>query len=1130
MILGSNANDLTGRFRVVSRAEQIESRSIATEETSTDVAMDVEREIRFAVVMYGGVSLAIYINGVAQELLNMVRATAPEDSGEDSLALLRAQGSDLPGAMPVYRKLGQYLAVRDRTERDEKLMRTSPTTDLIRIRFVVDIISGTSAGGINGVFLAKALARNQRMDGLKKLWLSEGDLAKLLNDKWSIKDLQGFKLQKPQQSLLNSQRMYRKLLEALDYMDTPRGANVPLPKPSPLVRELDLFITTTDIDGIPLPISLSDQVVYERRFKNVFHFRYATQEATGHERDDFVKDNDPFLAFAARCTSSFPFAFDAMQLSDIAEIANGFSPYKDKGDWDLFFSDYLRYGLFDLEREAHGRQATGHLPNNVSTEQAKEKLRASFRDRSFGDGGYLDNKPFSYATSMLSRRYADSAVARKLLYVEPTPQHPELTVQRHDRPDFAENVNAAVLDLPRQETIREDMDRLDERNELLQRVATLTKEVDGDIAARKAEPIDDSEFRKQGLTQMIVHYGVSYGAYHRLKVTELTNLLTELIARAVGHDPDSDAADAIRELVRAWRRAEYDPYVSETEDRPEDPRKKTENEFLLAFDIRYHLRRLGFLNRRINQLADLDEDAARFLEAIRGHSNEWQEKHKNLSVQDLVNDHGPRFKDELNHIKKFKLAPALREVRLLEENLRRRNSNSGSELYKAIAALQVGWPDLKAILDCELGAKRELKAAEILKTGDRHTVLSKLAAIICNGLKRNATLNIQPSNASPGAAIACLCINHYRKNFTFYDLVIYPVQYGTGAGETNVVDVFRVSPEDARNLVDERASAADATKLAGRTLMSFGAFLDESWRRNDMLWGRLDGAERIIGALLPNNDESEVRQSLVNEAHLGIINEEIMEGNADAVCRLLSHALAHAKPKEPCGENLHKMVRRVLDQHRSRLNDRQITALTTPQTLDRQLQPRRALEYISRSTNISGDMFASLADKYHIQRGRTAAKWMAQVGSTLWNVIAVAVPQSLGSLIFRHLLGLFYFFAFLLIVLGIFLNNSVKAAGWQLLGILVLIQLIVSGVRAFICSYRWFAKLIVAVVAILPVALMILGGRHIAERWSDFQLNRGTELALAVLSAIAITLFFGLVPALIREVTKSLRRMSGGME
>ena len=43
--------------------------------------LDYKKEIRFAVVMYGGVSLAIYINGVAQELLRMVKATAP--SAED---------------------------------------------------------------------------------------------------------------------------------------------------------------------------------------------------------------------------------------------------------------------------------------------------------------------------------------------------------------------------------------------------------------------------------------------------------------------------------------------------------------------------------------------------------------------------------------------------------------------------------------------------------------------------------------------------------------------------------------------------------------------------------------------------------------------------------------------------------------------------------------------------------------------------------------------------------------------------------------------------------------------------------------------------------------------------------------
>ena len=48
------------------------------------------------------------------------------------------------------------------------------------------------------------------MTGLKDLWLQEGDLSRLLNDAWSVNDLEGFSVQNPQRSLLNSQRMYRK--------------------------------------------------------------------------------------------------------------------------------------------------------------------------------------------------------------------------------------------------------------------------------------------------------------------------------------------------------------------------------------------------------------------------------------------------------------------------------------------------------------------------------------------------------------------------------------------------------------------------------------------------------------------------------------------------------------------------------------------------------------------------------------------------------------------------------------------------------------------------------------------------------------------------------------------------------
>lgn len=131
----------------------------AADKSNHRVAFEREREVRFAVVMYGGVSLAIYINGIAQELLNLVRATAPK-ARRSNKALLSEK--ELTGASKVYRKLGQYLSIEDPKARLEKLTKSEVTDAPMTTQFVVDVISGTSAGGINGMFLAKALAQGER--------------------------------------------------------------------------------------------------------------------------------------------------------------------------------------------------------------------------------------------------------------------------------------------------------------------------------------------------------------------------------------------------------------------------------------------------------------------------------------------------------------------------------------------------------------------------------------------------------------------------------------------------------------------------------------------------------------------------------------------------------------------------------------------------------------------------------------------------------------------------------------------------------------------------------------------------------------------------------------------------------
>lgn len=199
----------------------------------------------------------------------------------------------------------------------------------IATRFIIDILSGTSAGGINAIFLAKGLANDKQISGLKDLWVEEGSLGKLINDKHSLDEqIKPMGLVEPPKSLLNSRRMYFKLLEAFQKVDRSEGCSTPQTQgqevgseasPSPYVDELDLYVTTTDIRGVALPIRLADRVVYEKRYRNVFHFSYSNNTFRPYANDCTPKHNS-FLAFAARCTSSFPFAFEPMCLSDIDDV------------------------------------------------------------------------------------------------------------------------------------------------------------------------------------------------------------------------------------------------------------------------------------------------------------------------------------------------------------------------------------------------------------------------------------------------------------------------------------------------------------------------------------------------------------------------------------------------------------------------------------------------------------------------------------------------------------------------------------------------------------------------------------------------------------------------------------------
>ncbi|MCC3773387.1 patatin-like protein [Streptomyces sp. UNOB3_S3] len=287
---------------------------------------DIDRQdIRLAVVMNGGVSLAVWIGGVTVELHHLAMARRWDEA--------------------VYR----------------------PLLDLLCADARVDVIAGTSAGGLNGAFLALGLAREKDITPLCGLWRDKGALGKLLQHP----------LQRQPPSLLQGDYFLDELRNALRAVATspPRtGAD----DGRTGRRPVELILTGTLWRG-RYSSSCDDTGVRITEVDHDARFRFASQagatDPVADLQDDGVIDR---LAVAARCTSSFPAAFAPQWVDVDADAADG--------PW----------------------------PSTAG--------RANFRVPQYVvDGGILLNKPIRPALEAVYRQTAQSQVRRVLTYVVPDP-------------------------------------------------------------------------------------------------------------------------------------------------------------------------------------------------------------------------------------------------------------------------------------------------------------------------------------------------------------------------------------------------------------------------------------------------------------------------------------------------------------------------------------------------------------------------------------------------------------------------------------------------------------------------------------------------------------------------------------
>lgn len=751
-----------------------------------------EKELRLALVCYGGVSLAVYMHGVTKEIWKLLRASEARKQagcppGPDSARLADAGQGDTE---PVWRAL---------------LERIAQDTDL---SVVVDILAGASAGGINAVLLANAIARGETLEPLTNMWLAEADVEHLLDPEARSRTLsdrlrQAYKepvawLAARQSASLASvdvpevraeiafklagfvrSRWFKPpfsgdVLTAM--LDRAMDAMAAAPRTRPLVPPtlpLDLFVTVTDYWGVNTELAIhSPLTVTEREHRRLFAFTSpAVTRRHGSARDAQLAPRAPVagrpeLLLAARATSSFPGAFPPATIGEV-----------------------------DRRMAARGQswpERAAFAATQLAGDRRPEEVALI-------DGSVLANAPFGPAIGAVRLRPAHREVDRRFVYIDPKPgmgDAADAALARRE-PGFFTSMFRAMADIPREQPIRDSLERISSISARTRRLKAVTDAMapDVDAAILRAVgprffllPVTQARLSKaRGRIQSVAarEAGFAFGGYAQLKVRIVLDEAVALLARAAVLGPTQTARlrAAVEEAAAARGAFDHDSALGR------EPMASGYVQLLRQLDIGFRVRRLRFFVRRLT---------AEIAEAPPGPERQSAEA----------------LKASLHVV----TAPFV---------ARRAATDSADQAALADAA--------RATLDAAAHPARVGAAGRALEVLAGRLALSDLDADADRVLVEAMTDTGFSRTARRDLIRAWL-------GFPFYDIAILPLMQEDAADSFEELKVDRISPDDATALRKGGARAC----LKGWQLNAFAAFFSRAYRENDYLWGRLHASERLV--------------------------------------------------------------------------------------------------------------------------------------------------------------------------------------------------------------------------------------------------------------------------------------------
>jgi patatin-related protein len=762
-----------------------------------------EKELRIALVCFGGASLAIYMHGITKEILKLARASSVLHAIKDRETRSTTAFSD----------------IRDRSdpEYDTETIYYDLLRDIgqtIDLRVIVDIVAGASAGGINGIMLARALSHDLPMGRLRDLWLENADVTELLASeakahqlsKWFLRPLfwlagltgiehigdlevrsklSLFMRSRWFEPPLDGLKMTALMYDALAAMGSPRGKTSSL---LPSGQGLDLFVTLTDFYGFQRTMQIHNPpLIHEREHRHRLHFRYRRRSGDIIE-SDFEMADAPALAFAARATSSIPGAFPPARILEVDRL--------------------LRDRSIEWPRRAEfiKRNFESYAQMNVDAASVP-----------FIDGSVLSSHPFREAIGAIRGRAAYREVDRRVVYIDPNPTSSDLAAH-HGMPGFFMTLKGSLSEIPLSQPVTDELGWVTHFNEQVRRLREIVDSARPYIRGLVAEVMalehkENGEnqirsWREQANNKAARDGGFAYGAYVRLKLASVRDFVSRLIMEIRGVRPDSSFARAIAECIDAWAiqcDVTYQPAGSQSL-HAEDPAGPDITPkwvaFLLAFDVDFRKRRLRFLIEGQNRLSQMlgsgglvgldaavvDRLKRRFYECIEALERRETAASVDATTRDLVENI-------------FRAGPSPAEVREIGKYAHTFVTRHKSQIDRLIE---------------RLGADIALKDS----TSDIDVLLAE-------------------TEGWPAPAMREVLVNYL--GFPFWDIVTFPVMPWREAGEFNEIRIDRISSQDAVGI-----NRLGTFHLKGTAFNQSAAFLSRAYRENDYLLGRLHAMDRLI--------------------------------------------------------------------------------------------------------------------------------------------------------------------------------------------------------------------------------------------------------------------------------------------